>query len=132
MVTRYAPLLLHDRDDSTPQTHTLMFLFQFSPVDSVDGLDRANAKSKCKHDGMENDSVPVQNNVVLGTGSASTFGSAAGGETARDVMVLVRVSNSFLRPLRAVFPLSLRCVRDSVDGVDSVDGLDRANRKGNG
>ena len=123
---RYAPLLLHDRGIGTIGTHDPILPSQSATQD------RANAKSNRKHDSMENDLVPVQNNVVSGTGSASTFGSAAGGEATRDVMVLVRVSNFFLRPLHAVFPLSLRCVRDSVDGVDSVDGLDRANRKGNG
>ena len=35
-------------------------------VDGVDGLDRANAKSKRKHDGMEHVLVSVENNVVLG------------------------------------------------------------------
>ena len=73
---------------------------------------------------MENNLVPVKNNVVSGTGSTSAFGKAAGGETTRDVRVLVRGSNSFLRPLCAVFPLSLPCVRDTVDGVDIVDGVD--------
>ena len=104
-------------------------------VNGVDGLDRANAKSKRKHDSMENDLVPFENNVVSGTESASTFGTAAGGEAMRDVTVFVRVSNSFLCPLRAVFLLSLPCVRDTVDGVDSadgvdcVDGIDRAHTK---
>ena len=73
---------------------------------------------------MENDLVPVKNNVVSGTGSTSTFGQAAGGETTRDFMVFVRVSNSFLCYLRAVFPLSLPCVRDTVDNVDGVDIVD--------
>ena len=76
---------------------------------------------------MENNLVPVKNNVVSGTGSTSTFGQAAGGETTRDVIVFVRVSNSFLRPLRAVFPLSLPCVRDTVDSFDGVDSVDGHN-----
>ena len=62
------------------------------------------------------------------------FGAPAGGETARDVMVFVRVSNSFLCPLRADIPLSQPCVRDSVDDVDSVnivDATDTTNVFGN-
>ena len=93
-------------------------------VDSVDGLDRANAKSKCKHDSMEHVLVSVENNVISGSLSTSTFGAPAGGETTRDVIVFVRISNSFLRPLHANIPLSLPCVRDSFDNVDSVDIVD--------
>ena len=49
-------------------------------------------------------------------------------------MVFVRVSNSFLCPLRADIPLSQPCVRDSVDDVDSVnivDATDTTNVFGN-
>ena len=87
-------------------------------VDSVNGLDRANAKSKCKHDSMEHVLVSVENYVVLGSLSTSTFGVPAGGETTRDIIVFVRISNSFLHPLRANIPLSLPCVRDSFKNVN--------------
>ena len=46
-------------------------------VDGVDGLDRANAKSKRKHDGMEHVLVSVENYVVSGSLSTSMFGVPA-------------------------------------------------------